>query len=51
MKLPELLEELNQGAEKAFGDNAQKVIDRKGKIATEIEKISQHGQFAKRLKR
>ena len=27
MKLPDFLEELNQGAEKAFGDNAQKMID------------------------
>ena len=26
-KLPDYLEELNQGAEKAFGDNAQKMID------------------------
>ena len=26
-KLPDFLEELNQGAEKAFGDNAQKIID------------------------
>ena len=26
-KLPDFLEELNQGAEKAFGDNAQKMID------------------------
>ena len=27
MKLPDFLEELNQGAEKAFGDHAQKMID------------------------
>ena len=27
MKLPNFLEELNQGAEKAFGDHAQKMID------------------------
>ena len=27
MKLPDFLEELNQGAEKAFGDNAQNMID------------------------
>ena len=27
MKLPDFLEELNQGAEKAFGDDAQKMID------------------------
>ena len=27
MKLPDFLEELNQGAEKAFGENAQAVID------------------------
>ena len=27
MKLPDFLEELNQGAEKAFGDNAQHMID------------------------
>ena len=27
MKLQDFLEELNQGAEKAFGDNAQKMID------------------------
>ena len=27
MKLPDFLEELNQGAEKAFGDNAQAMID------------------------
>ena len=27
MKLPDFLEEPNQGAEKAFGDNAQKMID------------------------
>ena len=27
MKLPDFLEELNQGAEKAFGHNAQKMID------------------------
>ena len=27
MKLPDFLEELNRGAEKAFGDNAQKMID------------------------
>ena len=27
MKLPDFLEELNQGAEKAFGDNVQKMID------------------------
>ena len=27
MKLPDFLEKLNQGAEKAFGDNAQKMID------------------------
>ena len=27
MKLPDFLEELNQGAEKAFGDQAQKMID------------------------
>ena len=27
MKLPDFLEELNQGAEKAFGNNAQKMID------------------------
>ena len=27
MKLPDFLEELNQGTEKAFGDNAQKMID------------------------
>ena len=27
MKLPDFLEELNQGAEKAFGDHAQKIID------------------------
>ena len=27
MKLPDFLEELNQGAEKAFGDHAQKLID------------------------
>ena len=27
MKLPDFLEELNQGAEKAFGDYAQKMID------------------------
>ena len=26
-KLPDFLEELNQGAEKAFGDNAKKMID------------------------
>ena len=26
-KLPDFLEELNQGAEKTFGDNAQKIID------------------------
>ena len=26
MKLPDFLEELNQGAEKAFGDNAQKLL-------------------------
>ena len=26
-KLPDLFEELNQGAEKAFGDNAEKMID------------------------
>ena len=28
MKLPDFLEELNQGAEKAFGENAQAMIDR-----------------------
>ena len=27
MKLPDFLEELDQGAEKAFGDNAQKMVD------------------------
>ena len=27
MKLPDVLEELNQGAEKAFGENAQAIID------------------------
>ena len=27
MKLPDFLEELNQGAEKAFGENAQNMID------------------------
>ena len=27
MKLPEFLEKVNQGAEKAFGDHAQKMID------------------------
>ena len=27
MKLPDFLEELNQGAEKAFGENAQHMID------------------------
>ena len=27
MKLPDFLEELNQGAEKAFGENAQAIID------------------------
>ena len=27
MKLPDFLEELNQGAEKAFGENAQAMID------------------------
>ena len=27
MKLPDYLEELNQGAEKAFGDNARRMID------------------------
>ena len=27
MKLPDFLEELNQGAEKALGDHAQKMID------------------------
>ena len=27
MKLPDFLEELNRGAEKAFGDNAQAMID------------------------
>ena len=27
MKLPDFLEELNQGAEKAFGDHAQKMVD------------------------
>ena len=27
MKLPDFLEELNQGSEKTFGDNAQKIID------------------------
>ena len=27
MKLPDFLEELNQGAERTFGDNAQKMID------------------------
>ena len=27
MKLPDFLEELNQGAENAFGDNALKMID------------------------
>ena len=27
MKLPDFLEELNKGAEKAFGENAQALID------------------------
>ena len=27
MKLPDFLEELNQGAKKAFGENAQTMID------------------------
>ena len=27
MKLPDFLEELNQGAEKAFGENAESMID------------------------
>ena len=27
MKLPDFLEELNQGAKKAFGENAQAMID------------------------
>ena len=28
MKLPDFLEELNQGAEKAFGEHAHAMIDR-----------------------
>ena len=54
-KLPEFLEDLNQGAEKAFGDNAQNMIDSllyaetAAETAAEIETISQHGQIRKWL--
>ena len=51
MKLPDFLEVLNQGAEKAFGDNAQKMIDsrlyaklppklRRSVIIVRLEKVS-----------
>ena len=42
MKPPDFLEELNQGAEKAFGENAQAMIDSL-LFATETETISQYG--------
>ena len=46
IKLPDFLDELNQGAEKAFGDNAQKMIDSllSAKLPPK-QTISQHGQI------
>ena len=51
MKLPDFLEELNQGAEKAFGDHAQKMIDSLlyAKLPPKIETVCQHGQIRKWL--
>ena len=46
MKLPNFLEELNQGAEKAFGENPQAIIDSllyACQIAAGIETLSQNG--------
>ena len=42
MKLPDYLEELNQGAAKAFGENAQAMVDsRLCQIHTKPETLSQ----------
>ena len=45
MKLPDFLEDLNQGAEKAFGEHAQAMIDSLlyAKLPTQTETFSQHG--------
>ena len=47
-KLPDFLEELNQGAKKAFGDNNQKMIDSLlyAKLPPNL-KVSQYGQIRK----
>ena len=51
MKLPDFLEELNQEAEKAFGDQAQKMIDSLlyAKLPPKTEAVRQHGQIRKWL--
>ena len=51
MKLPDFLEELNQGAEEAFGDNAQKMIDGLlyANLPTKVKIFSHYGKTKKRL--
>ena len=45
MKLPNFFEELNQGAEKAFAEHAQTMIDSLlyAERATQTETLSQYG--------
>ena len=47
MKLPDFLEELNQGAEKAFGGKHDRQPPAR-KITTETESICQHGPIGER---
>ena len=49
IKMPDFLEELNQGAEKAFGENAKSMIDSLLYAkTTETEAICQHGPIGER---
>ena len=50
MKLPDFLEELNQGVEKAFGENAKSMIDRLlyAQLPPKTQKISKYGSTGKR---
>ena len=48
-KLPDFLQKLNQGAERAFGENAQAMIEpHLSQNAAKGEKLSQYGQSGKR---
>ena len=49
MKLPDFLEELNQGGEKAFGENARALTAFYSPNYPKTQEVSQHGTTGKCL--